>query len=428
MASVFALQPIGQISGNLVSIIVVAASSGKSDLRRTVDIMWRWVIGLGVVPGIFAILFRLAIPETPRYLLDIEDDPIKAEFDATPLFGAETDMEMGEQKWKSAQESDRSQTTNFEEIVLPAPAVSDSQDDDQATMYGVQPLITLNSSWQLSVADIRQYFWVEGNWRTLFATSFTWLLLDFGFYGVGLSSPQFLAKTWGSLRLDKSAPPWRTNDTGNVDQYQQFMDNSIHSLVILNSGSLLGIILMIVFSNSVNRVSLQKYGFLVLAAIFIALGSIFIATHRTGGALIVALYILCQTAFNFGPNATTYILPAEAFPTRYRASCHGISAGAGKLASILVQLWSAYYRFGSNSTSHSQSQRYGKILIGFAVIMLAGAAVTHFWMPEVQHARVKGSGWTLTGESKSLEELSLGRKGMQSEAVSRAKRKRDRDD
>ncbi len=41
-------------------------------------------------------------------------------------------------------------------------------------------------------------------------------------------------------------------------------------------------------------------------------------------------------AFNFGPNSTTYITPAELFPTRYRATCHGISAASGKLGSILV--------------------------------------------------------------------------------------------
>ena len=420
MASVFFMQPLGQISGNIVSIIVVAASQGNEDVRRTVDIMWRWVIGLGVVPGVLALAFRFAIPETPRYLLDIEDDPIKAEFDATPLFGGDTELEEG--GWSSAHGSTASQGSNCEDIVLPAPAISDGE---ERTVYGVPPLITLNSSWKLSRADIKQYFWTEGNWRTLFVTSMTWLLLDFGFYGIGLSSPQFLAKTWGSLNLDGPAPPWQTNDTGNVSQYKQFMNNSIHALVVLNSGSFLGMVLMIAFSNRVNRVSLQKYGFLVLAAIFIALGSIFITTHRSGGALIIALYILGQTAFNFGPNATTYIISGEAFPTRYRASCHGISAAAGKLGSILVQLFSAYYRFGSNSTSKESTRRYGIIIIVFAAVMLIGAILTHFWLPDMQHRREKGAGWTAVGKNKTLEELALGRRGFHSQSVIRARRSRN---
>jgi MFS transporter, PHS family, inorganic phosphate transporter len=31
-------------------------------------------------------------------------------------------------------------------------------------------------------------------------------------------------------------------------------------------------------------------------------------------------------------------IPAEVFPTRFRCTCHGISAAAGKLGSILAQL------------------------------------------------------------------------------------------
>src|ERR1700742_81289 len=82
MACVFFSQPLGQIMGNLISLIVVAISrnSRSDNLLRSVDIMWRWIIGLGVVPGVIALLFRFAIPETPRFLLDIEDDPVKAEF------------------------------------------------------------------------------------------------------------------------------------------------------------------------------------------------------------------------------------------------------------------------------------------------------------------------------------------------------------
>lgn len=38
---------------------------------------------------------------------------------------------------------------------------------------------------------------------------------------------------------------------------------------------------------------------------------------------------------NAGPNLTTYILPAEIFPTCVRASCHGISAASGKLGAFL---------------------------------------------------------------------------------------------
>ena len=37
---------------------------------------------------------------------------------------------------------------------------------------------------------------------------------------------------------------------------------------------------------------------------------------------------------NVGPNLTTYIIPAEAFPTCVRATCHGLSAASGKLGAV----------------------------------------------------------------------------------------------
>jgi nitrate/nitrite transporter NarK len=37
----------------------------------------------------------------------------------------------------------------------------------------------------------------------------------------------------------------------------------------------------------------------------------------------------------FGPNMTTFVLPGELFPTRLRATGHGISAGVGKLGAFI---------------------------------------------------------------------------------------------
>ena len=138
--------------------------------------MWRWVIGLGVVPGIIAIAFRFYIPETPRFLLEVEDDPIKAEFDATPMFGgSDTDTELESATWGSTGSANGN---SFEEVVLPAPAMAPSS-PSHWSVSAPSP-VTLNSKRDLSKQDILQYFWHEGNWRTLFGTAMTWLLLDFG--------------------------------------------------------------------------------------------------------------------------------------------------------------------------------------------------------------------------------------------------------
>lgn len=410
MASVFFMQALGQISGNLVSLVVIAISrkEGSSDLTRTFDQMWRWVIGIGVVPGVIGVCFRLAIPETPRFILDIEDDPIKAEFDATALFG----------KTVGEVELDQSSTASINRA-------EDSAFDVQAQWIFVSDVPTLNSSWKLSKQDIVQYFWKEKNFWTLVGTATTWLLLDFGYYGIGLSSPKFLAKTWGALNLSHPTPPWQTTDDPNANLFDMFFDNSVRALLILNLGSFVGGAIMISFANKVNRVALQKYGFLALAALLVSMGTMFITTHQEGAPAIV-LYVLCQILFNFGPNSTTYILPAELFPTRYRATCHGLSAALGKLGSILGQVFGQYYRSGSTSTSHADTERYGTVLIVFAAVMVVGAGVTHFMLPEVQD-KGRGTRQSWAPKSKTLEELAVGRAGSQSQAVLRARHRSEVD-
>ncbi|KAJ5090867.1 hypothetical protein N7532_009551 [Penicillium argentinense] len=413
MASVFFMQPLGQIAGNLVSLIVIAVarnSGGSDDITRTVDMAWRWVLGIGVIPGAIATLFRFAIPESPRYLVEIEDDPVTAEFDATTLFN-DTPM-------SSAFDTASFVTATGSAIHMPpvSSLASDSLHEDEE--FSSLPPATLNSHWRLARTDIIRYFWTEGNWRTLLGTSLSWLLLDFGFYGIGLSSPQFLAKTWGQLHITQVEPSWMTDSRPGANVYQMFFDTSVRGLIVLNIGSFVGGFLLILFAHRIDRVALQKYMFLALAALFIALGSMFVTLY-SGPPAVVALYIVGQIVFNFGPNATTYMIPAEIFPTRYRGTCHGLSAGAGKLGSILVQIFSTYYHFGTDPGPVS-THHHGIILFVFSACMVIGAAVTHFWIPPLQQRKGRHSIWG--GKPYTLETLALGRMGRKSRETNLRKR------
>ena len=48
----------------------------------------------------------------------------------------------------------------------------------------------------------------------------------------------------------------------------------------------------------------------------------------------IALYALTFFFANWGPNSTTYILPSELFPARFRSSAHGFCAAMGKAGAI----------------------------------------------------------------------------------------------
>jgi PHS family inorganic phosphate transporter-like MFS transporter len=66
------------IAAAIVGLICVAAYHGPIirsptlDHVASIDPIWRLVIGLGCVPGVIALYFRLTIPETPRFTMDIE--------------------------------------------------------------------------------------------------------------------------------------------------------------------------------------------------------------------------------------------------------------------------------------------------------------------------------------------------------------------
>jgi len=112
----------------------------------------------------------------------------------------------------------------------------------------------------------------------------------------------------------------------------------------------------------------------------------------------------------------TFIIPAEIFPTRYRGTCHGISAASGKLGSIIVQAF-----LPSTNIANPNSMSLGWILIGFSSAMGLGALISWAWIPEVQDARgshveprrgKKSKSRDYEVPSKSLEELAVGRIGV----------------
>jgi len=84
------------------------------------------------------------------------------------------------------------------------------------------------------------------------------------------------------------------------------------------------------------RFKIQMMGFAMMTVFMLGLA---IPYHHwtTPGNHIGFLVMYAFTFFfaNFGPNSTTFIVPAEIFPARLRSTCHGISAAAGKAGAII---------------------------------------------------------------------------------------------
>jgi PHS family inorganic phosphate transporter-like MFS transporter len=200
--------------------------------------------------------------------------------------------------------------------------------------------------------------------------------------------------------LDASGNP-------TVPIYSILMDNAKRAMITVSIGSVIGSLLLIKVINYLSRRRFLYWSFLGLSVLVAATGISFLKTFRTPAyGVTLILYILCQFFFNLGPNSLTFIIPAEIFPTRYRCTFHGLSAAAGKLASVIVQVSLPYMKFGGVPIRDINSNGLGWVLIIFGFVLALGALPAWAWLPEIQKPRHHETGLLLP--SKTLEELEGG--------------------
>ena len=77
-----------------------------------------------------------------------------------------------------------------------------------------------------------------------------------------------------------------------------------------------------------------------------------------------------------GPNATTFIVPGECFPTRYRSTSHGISAASGKVGAIIAQTIFGPLRNRGAPPGSTDSPWLDHVMEIFALFMLCGIFTT----------------------------------------------------
>uniref|UniRef100_D8Q5L8 Major facilitator superfamily (MFS) profile domain-containing protein n=1 Tax=Schizophyllum commune (strain H4-8 / FGSC 9210) TaxID=578458 RepID=D8Q5L8_SCHCM len=341
MTAVFAFQGWGNFCAALVALIVTAAykDSILGDNTATmdhVDYCWRILIGLGCVPGCVALYFRLTIPETPRYTMDIERNVQQAADDITNVLT----------------------TGKFK------------HDEDVVMQRAEAP----KASW----ADFRHHFSQWSNLKVLIGAAWSWFALDIAFYGLGLNSSIILdAIGFGSPK-----------STGTQRIYDDMYNVSVGNLILSAAGLIPGYWVSFLFIDSWGRKPIQLMGFTMLTILFIIMGFGYDKLTETSGAKKAFVFLYCLANFfqNFGPNTTTFVVPGEVFPTRYRSTAHGISAASGKLGAIIAQVG-----FAQLKDIGGPSAFVKHILEIFALFMLTGIFST-LLIPETKN--------------KSLEELS----------------------
>ncbi|ORY13164.1 major facilitator superfamily domain-containing protein [Clohesyomyces aquaticus] len=172
----------------------------------------------------------------------------------------------------------------------------------------------------------------------LFGTAMSWLLLDIAFYGLGLNATTILQ----AIRYG-----------GGATVYHKLYNLAAGNCILVCAGAIPGYWLAVATIDTIGRKPLQLIGFTLLAILFLIWG---VSYHLLSGHGMLAIYVLIQLFFNWGPNTTIFIVPDECFPTRYRSTSHGISAASGKIGSIIAQAAIASLQTrGANSKSSSAS-------------------------------------------------------------------------
>lgn len=114
----------------------------------------------------------------------------------------------------------------------------------------------------------------------------------------------------------------------------------------------------------------------------------------------LAIYVLIQLFFNWGPNTTTFIVPGECFPTRYRSTSHGISAASGKIGSIIAQGAISPLRVRGKPTANNPSPWLNHVMQIFSAFMFAGIFTT-LLIPETKRRTLEdlAMDWDMGNES-----------------------------
>ncbi len=272
----FAFQAVGALGGTAVGYAVLSTLPDVS--------AWRWMYASALIPAVLVTIGRFYIVESPNWLA-VRGETAKAEQSVKkllvrkPQYPAEVKLAARQ----AASESDKSHQT-------------------YASLFN------------------------SVNRRATILASVPWFLQDLGTYGIGIFTPTILAAALGA----NSDHPRSVHDLILNDI------TAAQGAALITSLLIIGILFAVALADAVGRIRLQVFGFVGCAAgLFIAS----LSTYFAGGAqtlLIFADFMLFNFMTNLGPNAQTYLLAGEVFPTAIRGKGAGFAAAFAKIGAVMT--------------------------------------------------------------------------------------------
>ncbi|QHG92488.1 MFS transporter [Coxiella endosymbiont of Amblyomma sculptum] len=148
--------------------------------------------------------------------------------------------------------------------------------------------------------------------KCLFGTSSAWFLLDVALYGNGISSVLIM---------------------NTISPHASLLRHTLLSVLIFLCFAVPGYFFSAAYVDKIGRRFLQTTGFSAMALCYLLIASV--PSVRNIFPLFIGVFGISFFFINFGPNATTFLIPSEIYPTHIRARAHGFSAAIGKVGAFV---------------------------------------------------------------------------------------------
>ncbi len=275
----FGFQAVGALVGTVMGFIILKAEPAIMD--------WRLMYAMAIVPATLVVLGRLFIPQSAHWLVACGRIP-EAEAEIAKLL--------------------HRKPAHPKHIKL--------SDPDAASGISF-------ADRQPSYAKLFQ----KKHLRATILASVPWFLQDLSTYGIGIFTPTILTATIGG---------------GNGMAPRNFAEVIYGDMVAAKGAAFLdmllivGIVGAVLLADRAGRIRLQILGFIGCAAglLLAALSSYFDGTARL--SFIFCGFMLFNFMTNLGPNAMTYLIAGEVFPTHIRGMGAGFAASFAKIGAVFT--------------------------------------------------------------------------------------------
>lgn len=309
----FAFQAVGALAGTAIGYLVLSTLPEIS--------AWRWMYASAIIPAILVTVGRFYIVESANWLssrghIDKAELAVKKLLVRKPQYPAEVKLAGRE-----------------------GPSHGSESGQTFAALFN------------------------KTNRRATILASVPWFLQDLGTYGIGIFTPTILAAAVGA----------------NSDHARSVADLIANDITAAKGAALItsllifGIIFAVMLADTVGRIALQILGFIGCAA-GLLLASL--SSNFTGGTqtlLIFAGFMLFNFMTNLGPNAQTYLLAGEVFPTAIRGKGAGFAAAFAKIGAVATAFLFPILLDAIGTQA---------LLYGLIVVSILGAIVT--WMYRIE--------------------------------------------